>query len=46
MTVKGESLLARAAEEVSRLDTAFAAQHPDLVEALRTLMTEMVARNR
>lgn len=44
VTAKGESLLARAAEEVSRLDTAFATQLPGLTDALRTVMAEMVAR--
>jgi DNA-binding MarR family transcriptional regulator len=35
VTAKGESLLARAAEVVARLDAEFAAQHPELTEALR-----------
>ncbi|MGK2869748.1 MAG: MarR family winged helix-turn-helix transcriptional regulator, partial [Mycobacterium sp.] len=45
VTAKGESLLARAAEEVSRLDAAFAAQYPGLVDALRTLVATMAVRN-
>ena len=35
VTAEGESLLARAAEVVARLDAEFAAQHPELTEALR-----------
>ncbi|WP_221353453.1 MarR family winged helix-turn-helix transcriptional regulator [Streptomyces beigongshangae] len=39
VTAEGESLLARAAQVVTRLDTEFAARHPELTEALRTWMT-------
>ncbi|MFE9680500.1 MarR family winged helix-turn-helix transcriptional regulator [Streptomyces sp. NPDC002701] len=39
VTAGGESLLARAAEVVARLDREFAAQHPELTEALRAHMT-------
>lgn len=35
VTVAGETLLARAAEVVNRLDAEFAAQQPELTEALR-----------
>lgn len=45
VTETGESLLARAAEELTRLDAAFSAQHPGLTAALRALMTEMVNRS-
>jgi DNA-binding MarR family transcriptional regulator len=45
VTETGESLLARAAEELTRLDTAFSAQHPGLTAALRALMAEMVNRS-
>ncbi len=39
VTAAGESILARAAEDVTRLDAAFAAAHPELTKALRTLLT-------
>ncbi|KAA0113873.1 MarR family winged helix-turn-helix transcriptional regulator [Mycolicibacterium sp. P9-22] len=45
VTETGESLLARAAEELTRLDAAFSAQHPGLTAALRVLMAEMVNRS-
>jgi DNA-binding MarR family transcriptional regulator len=45
VTAEGESLLDRAADEVSRLDTAFAAQNPGLTDALRIFMEGMVSRN-
>jgi DNA-binding MarR family transcriptional regulator len=45
VTETGESLLARAAEELTRLDAAFSAQHPGLTAALRALMAEMVSRS-
>jgi DNA-binding MarR family transcriptional regulator len=45
VTETGESLLARAAEELTRLDAAFSAQHPGLTAALRALMAEMVNRS-
>ncbi|CAN7682696.1 MarR family winged helix-turn-helix transcriptional regulator [Mycolicibacterium frederiksbergense] len=38
VTEKGEALLAQAADEVTRLDAAFSAQHPGLTTALRELM--------
>ncbi|MEU3657369.1 MarR family transcriptional regulator [Streptomyces sp. NPDC032161] len=37
VTAEGESLLARAGEVVARLDGEFAAQHPELTEALRDM---------
>lgn len=40
VTEKGESLLAQAADEVTRLDAAFSAQHPGLTTALRELMMD------
>jgi DNA-binding MarR family transcriptional regulator len=45
VTAAGESLLARAAEVVARLDAEFAAQHPELTEALRAHMTRAVSAN-
>lgn len=45
VTEKGDALLAQAADAVARLDAAFCAQHPGLTEALRALMSELVARN-
>jgi DNA-binding MarR family transcriptional regulator len=45
VTETGESLLARAAEELTRLDAAFSAQHPGLTAALRAMMAEMVNRS-
>lgn len=44
VTEQGESLLARAADEVTRLDAAFSVQHPGLTSALRALMSEMAGR--
>lgn len=44
VTPEGESLLARAAEVVARLDAEFAAHHPELTEALRAQMTRAVAK--
>lgn len=38
VTERGEALLAQAADEVTRLDAAFSAQHPGLTTALRELM--------
>lgn len=38
VTEKGESLLAQAATELTRLDAAFSTQHPGLTAALRELM--------
>ncbi|QSE94784.1 winged helix-turn-helix transcriptional regulator [Rhodococcus pseudokoreensis] len=43
VTAEGESLLARAAEVVARLDAEFAAQHPELTEALRVHMTRVMS---
>ena len=43
VTAKGESLLARAAEVVARLDAEFAAQHPELTEALRVHMLRVMS---
>ncbi|WP_213571832.1 MarR family winged helix-turn-helix transcriptional regulator [Rhodococcus sp. USK13] len=43
VTAKGESLLARAAEVVVRLDAEFAAQHPELTEALRVHMLRVMS---
>lgn len=40
VTEKGEALLAQAADEVTRLDAAFSAQHPGLTTALRELMMD------
>ena len=45
VTETGESLLARAAEELTRLDAAISAQHPRLTAAQRALMAEMVNRS-
>lgn len=41
-TAEAESLLARAAEVVGRLDAEFAVQHPELTEALRAGLARMV----
>ncbi|MFC9429805.1 MarR family winged helix-turn-helix transcriptional regulator [Streptomyces sp. NPDC056987] len=38
VTAEGETLLARAAEVVARLDAEFADRHPELTEALRAHM--------
>ncbi|MDV7352195.1 MarR family winged helix-turn-helix transcriptional regulator [Rhodococcus oxybenzonivorans] len=43
VTAKGESLLARVAEVVARLDAEFAAQHPELTEALRVHMLRVMS---
>jgi DNA-binding MarR family transcriptional regulator len=43
VTAKGESLLARAAEVVARLDAEFSAQHPELTEALRVHMLRVMS---
>ncbi|MFD3683809.1 MarR family winged helix-turn-helix transcriptional regulator [Nocardiopsis sp. NPDC058631] len=43
VTAEGEALLARAAEVVARLDAEFAAQHPELTEALRAHMARVVS---
>ncbi|MDQ0772035.1 DNA-binding MarR family transcriptional regulator [Streptomyces aurantiacus] len=43
VTADGESLLARAAEVVARLDAEFAARHPELTEALRAQMARAVS---
>ncbi|MFJ9555425.1 MarR family winged helix-turn-helix transcriptional regulator [Nocardiopsis sp. NPDC101807] len=43
VTAEGEALLARAAEEVSRLDAEFAERHPELAEALRVQMARAVS---
>lgn len=43
ITAEGESLLARAAEVVARLDDEFAAQHPGLTEALRAHMVRVMS---
>lgn len=40
VTERGEALLAQAADEVTRLDAAFSAQHPGLTTALRELMMD------
>ncbi|MBH0776089.1 MarR family winged helix-turn-helix transcriptional regulator [Nocardia bovistercoris] len=42
VTAAGNALLDRAAEAVVRLDAEFAAQHPELREALRTLMDRVM----
>lgn len=39
VTTEGEALLASAAEVVTRLDSAFVAQHPELADALRDVIT-------
>ncbi|BCL25421.1 MarR family winged helix-turn-helix transcriptional regulator [Streptomyces aurantiacus] len=43
VTADGESLLARAAEVVARLDVEFAARYPELTEALRAQMARAVS---
>ncbi|GAF46555.1 MarR family winged helix-turn-helix transcriptional regulator [Rhodococcus wratislaviensis] len=43
VTAEGESLLARAAEVVAGLDAEFAAQHPELTEALRVHMLRVMS---
>ena len=43
VTTEGESLLARAAQVVARLDAEFAAQHPELTEALRVHMLRVMS---
>ncbi|MGW2258342.1 MarR family winged helix-turn-helix transcriptional regulator [Streptomyces sp. NPDC001780] len=45
VTAEGESLLARAAEVVARLDAEFAVRHPELTEALRAHVARAVAGN-
>ncbi|MDQ0585264.1 MarR family winged helix-turn-helix transcriptional regulator [Streptomyces rishiriensis] len=45
VTAEGESLLARAAEVVARLDAEFTAQHPELTESLRTQLRRAVSGN-
>ncbi|WP_124391302.1 MarR family winged helix-turn-helix transcriptional regulator [Rhodococcus wratislaviensis] len=43
ITAEGDSLLARAAEVVAGLDAEFAAQHPELTEALRVHMLRVMS---
>jgi DNA-binding MarR family transcriptional regulator len=43
VTALGESLLARAAEVVARLDADFAAQHPELTDALRAYLIRVMS---
>lgn len=43
VTPEGEALLARAAEVVADLDAEFAAQHPELTEALLAQMRRVVS---
>ena len=43
VTAKGESLLNRAAEVVADLDGQFAAQHPELTEALRAYLSRITS---
>lgn len=43
VTTEGESLLARAATELARLDSAFTTQHPALAQALHEDVTRWVA---
>lgn len=43
VTAEGESLLAWAAQVVARLDAEFAAQHPELTEALRVHMLRVMS---
>ncbi|BAX94332.1 MarR family winged helix-turn-helix transcriptional regulator [Mycobacterium shigaense] len=43
VTAEGESLLARAAEVVARLDAEFTAQHPDLTDALRGYVDRVIS---
>lgn len=42
VTAKGAALLDRAAEVVTTLDAQFAAEHPELAEALRAYMTRIM----
>jgi DNA-binding MarR family transcriptional regulator len=43
VTAEGESLLARARESLIALDAEFAAQHPELTEALRVYLSRALA---
>ncbi|WP_216893144.1 MarR family winged helix-turn-helix transcriptional regulator [Nocardia alni] len=43
ITAEGESLLARAAQVVARLDAEFTARDPDLTQALRAHMTRTLS---
>lgn len=43
VTAAGESLLNRAADVVADLDAQFAAQHPELTEALRAYMARITS---
>ncbi|MFV8175728.1 MarR family winged helix-turn-helix transcriptional regulator [Mycolicibacterium peregrinum] len=43
ITAKGAALLDRAAEVVTTLDAQFAAEHPELTEALRAYMTRIMS---
>ncbi|MFD5630945.1 MULTISPECIES: MarR family winged helix-turn-helix transcriptional regulator [unclassified Streptomyces] len=43
VTAEGESLLARAAEVLGRLDAEFGARHPELTEALRAHLARAVS---
>lgn len=43
VTAAGESLLNRAADVVAQLDAEFAAQHPELTEALRAYMARITS---
>lgn len=42
VTADGEALLRRAAEVIARLDEEFAARHPDLAEALRVHLDQVM----
>jgi DNA-binding MarR family transcriptional regulator len=44
VTAAGERLLAQAAESLIALDESFAAQHPELAEALRSYLENLVRR--
>jgi DNA-binding MarR family transcriptional regulator len=44
LTEEGEHLLDTAGAEVARLDAEFSAEHPELTEALRRHMLEVMAR--
>ncbi|BBX82291.1 MarR family winged helix-turn-helix transcriptional regulator [Mycolicibacterium aubagnense] len=43
VTAEGDSLLNRAADVVTALDAEFAAQHPELTEALRAYMSRITS---
>lgn len=45
VTEAGESLLAQAADEVTRLDAEFTARHPQLTDALRVYMVDAMTSN-